>query len=96
MHLLKQELVPALSDNNARIAREEGSLVMELKPHGHGDVHMLLHTSGLAQQWSQEGFRYVTFFQDTNALMWHTFAASLGVSEVLKRSDTTLSPREPS
>lgn len=74
---------------------------METKPHGHGDVHMLLHMHGLAKKWAEQvqrtvalpqrpqpstprmdqGLLYVTFFQDTNPLMFHTFAASLGYSE---------------
>jgi len=56
---------------------------MTTKPHGHGDVHMLLHMSGLAKKWLEEGRKYVTFFQDTNPLMFHTLPASLGVSEAL-------------
>ena len=38
---MKQELVPALMDIEARIAVKDGKV--EKKPHGHGDVHALLH-----------------------------------------------------
>ena len=83
VHLLKQELVPALINNDAHIAQDEKTLRLLTKPHGHGDVHMLLHMSGLAQKWSDEGFQFVTFFQDTNPMIFHTLPASLGVSAVM-------------
>jgi len=35
----------------------------QTKPHGHGDVHALLHASGLAKKWQKEGFKWVCFFQ---------------------------------
>ena len=73
--LVKQELVPALTDNDAHIAVDKETLLMETKPHGHGDVHMLLHMHGLAQKWADQGLLYVTFFQDTNPLMFHTLPA---------------------
>lgn len=36
---------------------------MQTKPHGHGDVHSLLHSSGLAKQWHKDGLKWVCFFQ---------------------------------
>lgn len=36
---------------------------VETKPHGHGDVHALLHSTGLAAKWLSEGKRWVCFFQ---------------------------------
>ena len=77
--LLKQEKVPALADSAARIAMK-GPYAVDAKPHGHGDVHSLLHGSGLAARWSDEGRRWVVFFQDTNALAFFSLAAALGVS----------------
>eukprot|EP00729_Bicosta_minor_P015660 gene15660-13865_t len=53
--LLQQEKVASLNDNN---------------PHGHGDVHYLLHSSGLARKWLDERKQFVVFFQDTNALVF--------------------------
>jgi hypothetical protein len=48
--LIKQEKVPALADNAARLALEpDDAYALQAKPHGHGDVHALLHTSGLAR-----------------------------------------------
>lgn len=36
------------------------------KPHGHGDVHLLLHQSGLAKKWHDAGKKWVVFFQVTS------------------------------
>lgn len=78
--LMKQEKVPSLMDNAARIALGEDGFSMQTKPHGHGDVHSLLHSTGLAQKWAEEGRRYVVFFQDTNALAFLVTLATIGVS----------------
>jgi UDP-sugar pyrophosphorylase len=78
--------VPALLDNEARIATETdirgGAVAVVTKPHGHGDVHELLHRHGVAQQWLHERkLRYLVLFQDTNGLAFHCLPAMLGVSE---------------
>jgi UDP-sugar pyrophosphorylase len=79
--LLRQEEVASLADNDARLVSDkENPYRIETKPHGHGDVHALLHSSGLAEQWRQEGRRWVFFFQDTNGLAFRGFAAALGAS----------------
>ncbi|KAL4857633.1 UDP-sugar pyrophosphorylase 1 [Chlorella vulgaris] len=80
--LIKQEKVACLSDNDAHLALldKEGAFEVQTKPHGHGDVHMLLHTSGLADKWQAEGFKWVCFFQDTNALVFRALPAAIGVS----------------
>ena len=80
--VVKQELVPALSDNDARIAAD-GSYAVQAKPHGHGDVHVLLHSSGLIKKWAAAGTEWVYFFQDTNALGFRPLYATLGVSRKL-------------
>ncbi len=80
--LLRQELVPALSDINARLALE-GPCRLALKPHGHGDIHMLLHTSGTARRLANAGTRYLLFIQDTNAHSLNAAFAAIGVSEKL-------------
>lgn len=36
---------------------------IQTKPHGHGDVHALLHSTGLAKKWNSQGFKWVAFFQ---------------------------------
>ena len=45
--LLKQQKVAALADAQARFAAA-GPYAVQAKPHGHGDLHALLHASGIA------------------------------------------------
>ncbi|KAJ1410383.1 udp-n-acetylglucosamine diphosphorylase, partial [Ochromonadaceae sp. CCMP2298] len=78
--LMKQGKVPALLSNSAHIALAT-SYVLEAKPHGHGDVHSLMHTTGTALKWQEMGVKYVVFFQDTNGLAFYSLPAMLGVSE---------------
>jgi len=79
VHILKQELVPALADNDGHLALEEKYKLI-LKPHGHGDIHMLLHTSGLAEKLRQQGVEHLLFIQDTNGQVFNAAPAALGVS----------------
>lgn len=80
IHILKQEKVPSLIDNNAKFAMDEAELLVETKPHGHGDVHALLHQNNILEKWTQLGKKWVVFFQDTNGLVFNTVPAALGVS----------------
>lgn len=76
--------VPALLDNTAKFAMDETSKKIVTKPHGHGDIHELLYTSGVAKKWLDEkGINWVCFFQDTNGLAFHTLPLMLGVSREL-------------
>ena len=77
--VLLQEKVGALANSNALLSME-GPYKVGTKPHGHGDVHFLLHKSGLARRWHEEGRKWILFFQDTNTLYLTTFLCSLGVS----------------
>ncbi|XP_015885782.1 UDP-sugar pyrophosphorylase [Ziziphus jujuba] len=79
--LLKQEKVACLNDNDARLALDpHNKYRIQTKPHGHGDVHSLLYSSGLLNSWHDAGFRWVLFFQDTNGLLFNAIPAALGVS----------------
>lgn len=77
--VLLQQKVAALANSDALMATD-GPYRIATKPHGHGDIHFLLHSSGLAQQWLEEGRQWVLFFQDTNTLYLMTFLCSLGIS----------------
>ncbi len=79
--LLNQELVPALSDIDAHLSIEE-KYRLNLKPHGHGDIHTLLHTSGTAKKFAASGIRHLLFIQDTNGQVFNAALAALGVSEL--------------
>ncbi|GMI82946.1 UDP-sugar pyrophosphorylase [Hibiscus trionum] len=81
VQLLKQEKVACLDDNDARLALDpHDKYKIQTKPHGHGDVHSLLYSSGLLNVWRDAGLRWVLFFQDTNGLLFKAIPASLGVS----------------
>jgi len=97
VHVLKQEKVACLVDTEAHLVRHpEDPCQIETKPHGHGDVHALLHTSGLAQRFSDEGRRWLVFFQDTNGLFFRVALATLGVSAELGFAMNSMSvPRRP-
>ncbi|OWM85127.1 hypothetical protein CDL15_Pgr027914 [Punica granatum] len=79
--LLKQEKVACLDDNDARLALDSNNKYkIQTKPHGHGDVHSLLYSSGVLNEWRDAGLKWVLFFQDTNGLLFKAIPASLGVS----------------
>lgn len=71
--------VACLSDADAHLALDpQDSYVVQTKPHGHGDVHSLLHASGLLAAWHTSGVQWVAFFQDTNGLVFRALPAALG------------------
>ncbi|CAL5050020.1 unnamed protein product [Urochloa decumbens] len=77
----KQEKVACLADNDARLALDPNDKYkIQTKPHGHGDVHSLLYSSGLLEQWKNEERKWVLFFQDTNGLLFNAIPSALGVS----------------
>ncbi|XP_004502545.1 UDP-sugar pyrophospharylase [Cicer arietinum] len=79
--LLKQEKVACLEDNDARLALDpQNRYRIQTKPHGHGDVHSLLHSSGILKVWHNAGLKWVLFFQDTNGLLFKAIPSALGVS----------------
>lgn len=81
MYVLKQEKVASLADSEARIALEKDDpYAVETKPHGHGDIHALIHSSGFLPQWIEQGLKWLCIFQDTNALVFNGLLAALGVS----------------
>jgi len=95
--LLRQEEVPCLVDGEAHLARDpNNSGRLQTKPHGHGDVHALLHTSGQAKRFLQKGKKWLCFFQDTNALLFKVIASVVGVSaEKRLHMNSVAVPRQP-
>jgi len=59
--IIKQENVPALIDNSAKIAVDVEKNKVITKPHGHGDVHNLLFDSGVAKKWKDMGKEWMVF-----------------------------------
>lgn len=79
VEIVKQENVPSMIDNNAKLALDEHGLI-STKPHGHGDIHNLLYDSGVAAKWRDLGKEWMVFLQDTNALAVNAVPSVLGVS----------------
>ena len=59
--IIKQENVPALMDNSAKMAVDQDNFRVITKPHGHGDVHNLLFDSGVAKKWKDMGKEWMIF-----------------------------------
>lgn len=78
--IVKQENVPALIDNTAKIAIDKENFRVITKPHGHGDIHNLLFERGVAKKWRDMGKEWMVFIQDTNALALKAIPSILGVS----------------
>ena len=78
--IVKQEKVPALMGTDGTFALDTKNFEIITKPHGHGDVHTLLHQFGVAKKWKDEGKRWVIFFQDTNPLTFKSYLPLLAVS----------------
>jgi len=79
VHILMQELVPAIADNDGHLALDD-TYKMIMKPHGHGDIHMLLHTSGVAAKLNKQGINHLVFVQDTNGQVFNAALPAVGVS----------------
>ena len=77
--IMKQGKVPALINNAADIATIS-PYVIDSKPHGHGDVHSLMDSTGTANKWRDAGVKWCVFFQDTNGLAFISLPAMIGVS----------------
>ncbi len=56
--IVKQEKVPALLNNRCHMALIPGQLLIETKPHGHGDVHTVIHQNGVIDKWSKMGKKW--------------------------------------
>jgi len=89
--------VPSMSDNDAHFVLEEkDKYTLDTKPHGHGDVHMLLFSSGVAEKWAKQGKKWIVFFQDTNGLVFRAIPAAIGASSENKMTVNSLTvPRRP-
>ena len=84
--LMLQERVACLADGAASLAIDPSDPFQILtKPHGHGDVHALLHSTGTAKKWASEhNTKWLCFFQDTNVQAFRALPAAIGVAEKKK------------
>jgi UDP-sugar pyrophosphorylase len=94
--IIKQDKVPSFIDNNANFSILKDQLLIETKPHGHGDVHKLLHVHGIAKKWGEMGKKWIITFQDTIALSFKAVPSALGVSLTYDYDINTVGiPRKP-
>ena len=80
IYIVKQGKIPAILDNECHLALQNEKLLIETKPHGHGDIHHLLYESGKVKEWITKGKRYMVQFMDTNVLAFNCIPASIGAS----------------
>ena len=94
--LVKQEKCPAILDNECHLSLKKDKLEIETKPHGHGDIHLLMYQKGLVKKWVSEGKKYLVLFQDTNALIFNSIPSAIGTSVKLGLAINTICiPRKP-
>ena len=94
--IVKQEKCPAIIDNECHLALSKDKLLIETKPHGHGDIHYLLYKSGKVKNWISQGKKYLVLFQDTNILAFNCIPSAIGSSIKLKMDINSICvPRKP-
>ena len=94
--IVKQEKCPAILDNECHLALIKDKLILETKPHGHGDIHYLLYKSEKVKYWIKEGKKYLVLFQDTNILSFNCIPSSIGTSIKLNLDINSICvPRKP-
>jgi UDP-sugar pyrophosphorylase len=94
--IVKQEKCPAIIDNDCHLALNKDKLLIETKPHGHGDIHYLLYQSGKVKKWIDDGKKYLVLFQDTNILSFNCIPSAIGSSIKLGLDINSICvPRKP-
>ncbi|CAD2098967.1 UTP--glucose-1-phosphate uridylyltransferase, putative [Plasmodium vinckei brucechwatti] len=82
IYLLKQRNVLCFKNNKSHLdyIYKNNTFYLSKKPHGHGDIHTLIKKHIQLDDFIQKGYKYLYFFQDTNALAMKVLFAFLGVS----------------
>ncbi|SOV74416.1 UTP--glucose-1-phosphate uridylyltransferase, putative [Plasmodium sp. gorilla clade G3] len=82
VHFLKQNKVFCFKDNQGHLdfTYEKNTFIISKKPHGHGDIHYLINKYNILDKLIKDGYKYLFFFQDTNALALKVLFVCLGVS----------------
>ena len=94
--LIKQEKCPAIMDNECHLSSKKDKSEIETKPHGHGDIHLLLYQNGLVKKWVEQGKKYMVLFQDTNVLIFNCIPSALGANVNLNLViNSVCIPRKP-
>ena len=96
LDIMKQDMVPAMMDNDAKFAVNPKNGLLQVKPHGHGDIHSMLFSSGVAAKWRDAGKEWMLFLQDTNAPALRVVPSILGVSRANNwEMNSVCVPRKP-
>ena len=80
IEIVKQDKVPSLLDNDCHFALMSEEFLIDTKPHGHGDIHTLVHQFGVADRWIKMNKKWVVFIQDTNMFTFNPIPTALAVS----------------
>ncbi|MBV9079719.1 MAG: hypothetical protein JO102_01220, partial [Elusimicrobia bacterium] len=81
IYVLSQGKVPSVKDVNGNFFTEPGDKYrLASDPHGHIDIHQLIHLSGLDERFATEGRQHLIFIQDTNGPLRNSVLAGLGSS----------------
>ncbi|SOV11737.1 UTP--glucose-1-phosphate uridylyltransferase, putative [Plasmodium sp. gorilla clade G2] len=82
VHFLKQNKVFCFKDNQGHLdfTYKKNTFIISKKPHGHGDIHYLINKYNILDKLIKDGYKYLFFFQDTNALALKVLFVCLGVS----------------
>eukprot|EP01061_Rhynchopus_euleeides_P011662 TRINITY_DN21234_c0_g2_i1.p1 TRINITY_DN21234_c0_g2~~TRINITY_DN21234_c0_g2_i1.p1 ORF type:complete len:619 (+),score=208.52 TRINITY_DN21234_c0_g2_i1:54-1859(+) len=90
VHLIQQEKVAAVDSSGGFVTAGGDPYTLLTKPHGNGDVHLLIEQRGLAERWRAQGKRWMVFFQDTNGLAFNTVLPTLGFSALKGNAMTSV------
>ncbi|SBT71701.1 UTP--glucose-1-phosphate uridylyltransferase, putative [Plasmodium malariae] len=82
IYFLKQKKVFCFKDNEAHLdfIYKNNTFYFSKKPHGHGDIHSLINKHIEIDDLVRKGYKYLYFFQDTNALAIKVLFVCLGVT----------------
>jgi len=78
--LIMQGLVPAITNIKGDFVLEDKYKLLS-KPHGHGDVHVLISKYGLINEWIKSGKKYTVFIQDTNGQVLNAILSGLKITD---------------
>ncbi|MBP9854509.1 MAG: hypothetical protein KBD53_06550 [Candidatus Omnitrophica bacterium] len=77
--IVKQESVPAMKGYEGSLMLDPSDpYKLDVQPHNHGDIHILMKQSGLAKTFTDTGKKQTIFFQDTNGQVFNAIPAALG------------------
>ncbi|MBF0532515.1 MAG: hypothetical protein HQL23_05385 [Candidatus Omnitrophica bacterium] len=84
--IFQQEDVPAMFGVPGQFfVKSDNPYKLVVKPHNHGDVHMLMYMSGLAQAYAEAGYARTVVYQDTNGEVFNAIHTGVGAMVAKKK-----------